>query len=81
MWVQIAPSKGATFRAKYVSGHARQHSLVSCAKMAEPIEMPFGMWTRVSTRKRVLGGVHTDATWRIPLNRPFAVAMRRFLSN
>jgi len=29
---------------------------MSCAKMAEPIEMPFGIWTRVGPRKHVLGG-------------------------
>jgi len=27
-----------------------------CAKTAEPIEMPFGTWTRVDPRNRVLGG-------------------------
>ena len=30
---------------------------VSCAKMAALIEMPFGMWTWVGRRNRVLGGV------------------------
>ena len=29
---------------------------VSCAKMAEPIEMPFGVWTRVVLKNHVLGG-------------------------
>jgi len=28
----------------------RSHSAVICAKTAEQIEMPFGMWTRVSPR-------------------------------
>ena len=46
--------------------------------MAEPIEMPFWLWTCVGQRKHVLGGVHTGATWRIPLNRPCAAAMRPF---
>jgi len=33
--------------------------LVSCAKTAEPIQMPFGTWTRVSARNHVLdGGAH-----------------------
>jgi len=27
---------------------------VKCAKMAKPIQMPFGLWTRVGPRKRVL---------------------------
>jgi len=29
---------------------------VSPAKMAEPIEMPFGLWTRVGPRNHVLDG-------------------------
>jgi len=37
-------------------------SAVSCAKMAEPTEMLFGIWTGVGSRKHVLGGVHTGAT-------------------
>jgi len=28
-------------------------TVVSPAKMAEPIEMPFGLWTRVARRKKV----------------------------
>jgi len=51
---------------------------VSPAKMAESIEMPFGLWTRVGQRKHVLGGAHTGATWRIPLKRPCAAGMRPF---
>jgi len=27
------------------------HSAVSCAKMAEPIDLPFGLWTRVGRKK------------------------------
>jgi len=54
---------------------------VSRAKMAEPIEMPFRLWTREGLRKHVLDGVHSGATWRIRLNRPCAAAMWSFLSN
>jgi len=36
-------------------------TVVSPAKTAEPIEMPFGIWTRVGVRKHVLGA---DAHWR-----------------
>jgi len=32
-------------------------SAASRAKTAEPIEMPFGLWTRVPPRKHVLGEV------------------------
>ena len=34
---------------------------MSCAKTAELIEMPFGVWTQVGPRKHVLDG---DAYWR-----------------
>jgi len=51
------------------------------AKTAEPIELQFGLWTRVGQRTHVLGGVHTGATWGIPLYGPFVAAMRPFLSN
>jgi len=29
---------------------------VSCAKTAEPIEMPFGLWAWIGPRNRVLDG-------------------------
>ena len=38
---------------------------MSCAQTAEPIEMPFGIWTPVGPRKHVLDGVHIGATWRM----------------
>jgi len=66
-----------------MSGHARRHSAVNCAKMAEPIEMAFGLRTRVGLRKQYQVGctLHTGARRRIPLNRPCAAAMRPFLSS
>jgi len=36
-------------------GHALRQSAVSCAKMAEPIKVPFGLWTRVGPRNHVHG--------------------------
>jgi len=48
----------------------------SCAEMAEPIEMPFGLWTWVGPRKDV--GCTPSTIWQIPLNRPCAAAMRHF---
>jgi len=36
------------FKGKDMSGDVRKLSALSCAKMAEPIEMPFGLWTRVA---------------------------------
>jgi len=53
-------------------------TIVSRAKTAEPIEMPFRLWTRVDPTKHELGVVHTSATWQILLNRARAAAMRFF---
>ena len=50
----------------------RSVTIVSRATNAEPVEMQFGVWTRVGPRKH---GVGIGATWRIRLNRPFAAAM------
>jgi len=47
-------------------------------KFTESIEMSFGLWTRVGPTKPALGRVHTGATWRIPLNRLYAAAMRPY---
>jgi len=47
-------------------------TIVSPAKTAERIEMPFGVWTQVNPRNNVVDGAHIDATWRIRLNRPCA---------
>ena len=40
--------------------------------------MLFGLWTRLGPKKHVLGEMRTDATCQIPLNGPFAAAMRTF---
>jgi len=50
-----------------------RESAVSCAKS---IELLFRLWSRVGPRKHVIGGVQTDATWRLPLNYPCAAVMR-----
>jgi len=60
---QITPCEWTFFREMTCRGYARRHSAVSCAKMAEPIDMLFGLWTRVSPRKHAFGGVHS-AHWR-----------------
>jgi len=63
----------------FVGLHAgRSVTVVIPAKTAQPIEMPFGLRIRVGPRKHVVGGVHTVAAWRIPLNRSRAAAMRPF---
>jgi len=75
---QEHPMPRAIFRGKEMLRHAWRCSAVSCAKLAESIEMLFGLWTRVGPRRRVLGGVHAGTIWRIPLNRPRAAALRSF---
>jgi len=77
--VQIAPCEWAIFRGKDMPGHPRRHSAVSCAKMAEPIETPFELWTPKGSMCYM--GAHTGATWRIRLNRPCAAAMWPLLVN
>jgi len=47
-WASDAHAKGQFLRERTCPGHARQQSVVNCAKMAEPTEMLFGLWTRVS---------------------------------
>ena len=55
MGVQIPMGKG-NFEAGGVPRYARRHFDMNCAKTAEPIKMPFGLWTRVSLRKHALDG-------------------------
>jgi len=48
---------------------------MSCAiETAEPIEMPFRIWTRVG-----IDGMYVGATWRIRLNHPCAAVMRPYV--
>jgi len=46
-----SPWKGAIIRGNNMPGHARRHSAMSCTKMAELIDLQFGLWTLVSRRK------------------------------
>jgi len=46
-WGPGLPYKGVIIMGKNMPGHAGRHFTVSCAKMAEPIDLPFGLWTRV----------------------------------
>ena len=54
-------------------------SAVSCTKTAEPIDMPFGVWTRLAQGSMCYIEVHIGAIWRIRLNRPCAAAMRPYV--
>jgi len=76
MGVQITPFDWAIFRWKDISGHIHQYSAVSCAKITEPIEMPFRLWTQMGPRKNM--EVHIGTIWRIWLSCPCAAAMRPF---
>jgi len=72
-------SERAIIRGKDMPRHAWRHLAVSCAKMAEPIEMLFELWSGVCRRKRELHGGHIVATWWIRLNCPCAVAMQPYV--
>ena len=48
-----APCEGTIFREKDGRLGMPDDTAVSCAKMAETIEMPFGLWTWVGPRKQV----------------------------
>jgi len=54
----ISPWEGAILRGEV------WHSAVSCAKMADPIEMLFGLWARVCSRNHVLDGGREPAMGR-----------------
>ena len=55
----------------------RSVTIVSPAKTAEAIEMPFGLWSRVVPRKHVLdGSVYWRHLTNVQLNRSCAAAMR-----
>jgi len=55
-------------------------SAMSRAKMAEPIEMPFRVRTRVAPCKHALDRGHIGTTWRMRLSRPYVVAMCQVMS-
>jgi len=73
--VQITPCEGTIFRGKGMTGHARRHSMPRAVQK-------WLSWSRCrlgcGPRKRVLGGMHSSATWWIPMNWPCAAAMRSF---
>jgi len=46
-WGPDPPCEGAIIRGKDMPGHGRRHFAMSCAKMAEPIHLPFGLSTRL----------------------------------
>jgi len=55
-------------------------TLVTPAKTAKPIEIPFATWIWVCPSKHVLDGVHIGTTWRIQLNRRCAAVMRLYVN-
>jgi len=61
-----------------MTGHAQQQSAMSCAKMAEQINMSFRLWTRMGPRKHVLLGLHIGTTWQIRLKHSCVAVMLPF---
>jgi len=56
MEVQIPRGKGQ-FLGKGAYCKVQGNFAVTCAKAAEPIEMPFGLWARSGSRNHELDGV------------------------
>ena len=72
----------SNFSGKDMPVHAQRCSALSCANIAEPTEMPFGLWSRVGRRKKhCITWEHISATWRIQMNRPCASAMRPYVKS
>jgi len=57
MGIQIPPWEGPILRRELGVCKVEGHSAVICTKMAEPIEMLFGLWARMSPRNHELDGV------------------------
>jgi len=82
---QVAPICTSSIAFARWHQRARRHSAVICAKTAEPIDLPFGLWTLVvlGRRKHKLNHIRQVApigiTWGIQLNCPSVVAMRPYV--
>jgi len=59
---QIPHAKGQLLGGKDMPGHARRHWAVSCARMAELIDLPVGLWTRVGRRKHKFNRIRQVAS-------------------
>jgi len=71
-----SPMGRGNFEAMSMPRHARRHSAGSCANMVEPIDSPFGLWTRVGGRKHKLNRIrHVSTKW------PQGMAHWRHLAN
>jgi len=65
---QIPHTNGQLLGERACRGHARRHSAVSSTKTAEPIDLPFWLWTRAgqcstSSIAFALMGGHVGAIW------------------
>jgi len=82
---QVAPICTSSIAFARWHQRARRHSAVICAKTAEPIDLPFGLWTLVvlGRRKHKLNHIRQVApigiTWGIQLNCPSVVAIRPYV--
>jgi len=56
-WGSRSPWKGAIFVGKGCPIVKYGDTAVICAKMAEPIKIPLGLWARISQRNHVLRNV------------------------
>jgi len=64
-WGPDRPCKRAIIRGKDMPGNVPQHSGMSCAKITEPIDLWFGMWSRgkKAQLQLYLPGCATVSSW------------------
>jgi len=75
---QIPNAKGQLLGERTCPGMP-DNTVVSCAKMAELIDLSFGLWTLVGRRKQKLNRIRQVAPTCPRGNRPSAAAMRPFV--
>ena len=60
-WGLDPPCEGAIIRGNDIPGHAQRHSAVGYAKMAESIDLAFGLCTQVGRRKHKFSSIRQVA--------------------
>jgi len=84
--VQIPRGKGQFWEKR--GAHCKVYR--DTLRSPEPIDLPFGLWTRVGQRKQKFNRIrqvvpmyltrgHIGTSWRIRLNRPSAATMRSYV--
>ena len=48
-------------------------SFMTCAEMAEPIDLPFGLWTRMGRKEHTFHRIRQMAHWFVPWRQPWTL--------